>query len=123
MMSNSNITLLIKLIREFRNFSQSYMAYKLGIKQNTYSLIESGKILIKPKRLQEISVILNVSVEFLMKGDADLLTLHIDKNIKNSENEYIELIDTMNDEIFCLREQNKILLTLIRKYSINGNGA
>jgi transcriptional regulator with XRE-family HTH domain len=55
----------IQLIREAKNFSQEYMSQSLGISQPSYSKIESGQVVPKTDRLQQIANILEV----------DLLTL------------------------------------------------
>ncbi len=51
----------IKVIRELRNFSQEYMAEKLGIKQNSYSNIENNQTKLTTEMLQKIANVLEVS--------------------------------------------------------------
>lgn len=52
----------IRKIREFRNYTQDYLAAKLGISQNAYSKIELGYSKLTLERLFQISIILEVEV-------------------------------------------------------------
>ena len=64
----------IRNIREWRNYTQTYMAQELGIKQNTYSLWESGKGL-SEENVAAIAKVLDVPHEELMSPDPVSLTL------------------------------------------------
>jgi len=61
----------IRKIREYRNYTQDYLAAKLGISQNAYSKIELGYSNITLNRLIEISHILEVELIDLIKLDPD----------------------------------------------------
>jgi transcriptional regulator with XRE-family HTH domain len=50
----------LRLFREFRNYSQEYIAEKLGITQNTYSRIENNQTKMTAERLEKLAVILNI---------------------------------------------------------------
>jgi transcriptional regulator with XRE-family HTH domain len=50
----------LRLLREFRNYSQEYIAEKLGITQNAYSRIENNQTRLTTERLERLAVILNV---------------------------------------------------------------
>src|SRR5579859_7337494 len=50
----------LRLLREFRNYSQEYIAGKLGITQNAYSRIENNQTKITAERLGRLAVILNI---------------------------------------------------------------
>ncbi|HEY4063906.1 MAG TPA: helix-turn-helix transcriptional regulator [Puia sp.] len=50
----------LRLFREFRNYSQEYIAEKLGITQNTYSRIENNQTKITAERLSKLATILNI---------------------------------------------------------------
>ncbi|MBB6499773.1 helix-turn-helix domain-containing protein [Pedobacter cryoconitis] len=52
----------IRKIREFRNYTQDYLAAKLSISQNAYSKIELGYSKLTVERLFQIAVILEVKV-------------------------------------------------------------
>jgi len=61
--SNVNtITGKIRLRRENMNYTQAYVAGKLGISQNAYSKIESGHTNFTVKRLYEIAHILETNI-------------------------------------------------------------
>lgn len=52
----------IRKIREFRNYTQDYLAAKLGISQNAYSKIELGYSKLTLERLFQIASILEVEI-------------------------------------------------------------
>jgi len=59
----------IKKVRGIRNYTQDYLAAKLGISQNAYSKIELGYSRITLERLFSISAILEVGVIQLLDAD------------------------------------------------------
>jgi transcriptional regulator with XRE-family HTH domain len=60
--------------REFRNYTQEYLALKLKISQNAYSKIELGYTKITLERLFEIADILEFDVVQLINPDrADII--------------------------------------------------
>ncbi|WP_269237025.1 helix-turn-helix transcriptional regulator [Flavobacterium flavigenum] len=61
----------IKNIRELKNYTQEYMAEKLGVTQAGYSKIEKGKTSLSYEKLVEIGKILDVSVEDIISFDYD----------------------------------------------------
>jgi len=60
----------IRRIRVFRNYTQDYLAAKLGISQNAYSKIELGYSKISLERLFSISMILEVDLMKLLDLDS-----------------------------------------------------
>ena len=52
----------IRKIRGFRNYTQDYLAAKLGISQNAYSKLELGYSKLTLERLFNVSTILDVDV-------------------------------------------------------------
>src|SRR4051812_15373679 len=56
----------IRKVREYRNYTQDYLAAKLEISQNAYSKIELGYSKITLDRLFHIALILEVSVTDLL---------------------------------------------------------
>jgi transcriptional regulator with XRE-family HTH domain len=58
----NNITSKLRLRRQTMNYTQAYIAGKLGISQNAYSKIESGQTNFTVKRLYEIAHILETNV-------------------------------------------------------------
>jgi transcriptional regulator with XRE-family HTH domain len=67
----------IRKIREFRNYTQDYLAAKLKISQNAYSKIELGYSNITLNRLIEIAEILEIELEDLICGKEDLIQLKL----------------------------------------------
>ncbi|TKC12371.1 helix-turn-helix transcriptional regulator [Pedobacter polaris] len=61
----------IRKVREFRNYTQDYLAAKLEISQNAYSKIELGYSKITLDRLFHIALILEVQVMQLLYFDKD----------------------------------------------------
>ena len=49
----------IKMLRELRNYSQDYMAYRIAISQAAYSKIESEQTKISTDSANKITEILN----------------------------------------------------------------
>lgn len=56
----------IRKVREYRNYTQDYLAAKLEISQNAYSKIELGYSKITLDRLFHIALILEVEVTELL---------------------------------------------------------
>jgi transcriptional regulator with XRE-family HTH domain len=65
----ANIGEKIKTFREMRNYSQQYMAEKLGISQPDYSNIEKGAVTLGVDRLFSIAQILGVTVNTILDFD------------------------------------------------------
>jgi transcriptional regulator with XRE-family HTH domain len=61
----------IRRIREFRNYTQDYLAAKLKISQNAYSKIELGYSSITLNRLVEIAEILEIDLVDLVCRDSE----------------------------------------------------
>jgi len=66
----------IRKIREYRNYTQEYLAAKLKISQNAYSKIELGYTKITVDRLFRIADILEVDpIDILIKENEGALQL------------------------------------------------
>ncbi|PST85120.1 XRE family transcriptional regulator [Pedobacter yulinensis] len=59
----------IRKIREFRNYTQDYLAAKLDISQNAYSKVELGYSKLTLERLFHIAQILEVDIIQLISAD------------------------------------------------------
>lgn len=114
----------LKKLRELRNYTQGYMAEKLGMSQSNYGRIENGSVALDPERLEEIAGILETSVESIMGFDETyVFNIH---NPSNSANGIIrngngvhhsyqispEIKKLYEDKISLIEElyQSKILL-------------
>jgi transcriptional regulator with XRE-family HTH domain len=64
------IALNIRSKREYRNYTQEYLAAKLRISQNAYSKIELGYTKITVERLFQIAEVLEFSVAELINIDS-----------------------------------------------------
>ena len=61
----------IRKIREYRNYTQDYLAAKLEISQNAYSKIELGYSKLTLDRLFHIAIILDVDVKEILYFNPD----------------------------------------------------
>ena len=64
--------LVIKKYREMRNFSQKYVATKLGMSQNAYSKIENNITGLTVHHVKELSKILEVPITDLLKDEFEI---------------------------------------------------
>ncbi|MBU3680433.1 MAG: helix-turn-helix transcriptional regulator [Flavobacterium sp.] len=105
----------IKQIRELKNFTQEYMAQKLGLSTRAYSKIESGETQLTINRLNEISAIMGVPPMEVLGFD--------DKQVFNNckQDGYIginhisipdKLIQQYEETIQALKEQVQLLKLL-----------
>jgi transcriptional regulator with XRE-family HTH domain len=100
----------IKKLRELRNFTQQYVAERLGVSQPTYSTIESGELDITLSRLDEISKILGMRIEDVMAFDEKMVF-----NQQNNHNNYgfimtqhlsnDKRIEDLQQEVILLKER------------------
>ncbi|MFD1258037.1 helix-turn-helix domain-containing protein [Mucilaginibacter terrae] len=66
----------VRKIREYRNYTQEYLAMKLAISQNAYSKIELGYTKITLERLYQIAQILEVDlIELIKAEDSEVVQL------------------------------------------------
>ena len=74
----------IRIARLLRGYSQDNVAQELGIKQQTYQLLENGETHISDERFEKICTILKMEVEFVkILDDLDLLTNVVMNYIKS----------------------------------------
>ena len=63
---------VIKKYREMRNYSQKYVATKMGMSQNAYSKIENNITGLTVHHVKELSKILEVSITDLLKDEFEI---------------------------------------------------
>jgi transcriptional regulator with XRE-family HTH domain len=63
----------IKKIREFRNYTQEYIATELGIRRQTYIKMESGETDVKFESLKQIAKILDVNINDIISYDDKMI--------------------------------------------------
>jgi transcriptional regulator with XRE-family HTH domain len=67
---------VIKQFREFRNYSQDYVAKKMGISQNAYSKIENNITQLTVTHVKQLSTILDVPVVDLLRDEFEIRKPH-----------------------------------------------
>lgn len=63
---------VIRKYREMRNYSQEYVAGKMGISQNAYSKIENNITQLTVSHIRQISAILEVSMTDLLRDEFEI---------------------------------------------------
>lgn len=109
----------LRKLREFRNYTQEYVAEQLNISQRAYSSIENGKTQLTVDRLVEICKLLNVSVgEVLEIENQNIYNNSFNNNAENNygnlifkkddfeeqRNLYERIIEIKNNEITFLKD-------------------
>ena len=108
--------LRIKKIREYRNYTQQYMADSLELSQNAYCKIENGTTKLTIDRLDAIASILDVPVESIFSSDKltfNIQNNNIDRLYGNIENLYEANKELLEKQITLLQQQNEHLLKTI----------
>lgn len=75
----------IRRVREYRNYTQDYVARKIGISQNAYSKLELGSHKLSLERLFQIADVLDVDCTALLENENDgIVQLRIDPIAKRA---------------------------------------
>lgn len=108
--TGTDIGVRLRRIREFRNYTQEYMAGKLDVSQNAYSKMENGITPITTDRLEQLAKVLDVPIETMLNSERNIF------NVDNStiDKFYIENLHGENKEawqkvIAVLEQQNQYL--------------
>lgn len=91
----------IKRLREDRNYSQDYLAQKLGITQKAYSKIETNQTRLSVDNLLRISEVLETSINKIL--DIDGGTVYNNYSTHNGEG--IVINKTTSDKIIDLYDR------------------
>jgi len=94
----------IRKARELRNYSQEYVAFKIGISQASYSKIEAGQTKLELKRLQEIAIILEVDLFYLLNH-----------NVRNDINGCIQCKYRLDQQNLLADDERILYLRWIKK--------
>lgn len=97
----------IKSIRELKNFTQEFMADKLGITQAAYSKIESGQTKLTMNKIVDIATIFEMDVNDLMAYDTQKY-FNSFNNVKESN--IYSSVTKIEDETLKKLYEDKILL-------------
>jgi transcriptional regulator with XRE-family HTH domain len=130
----------LRVLREFRNYSQEYIAEKLGITQNAYSRIENNQTKITAERLGRLAVILNIPPMELLSDKEPVLHFsdppqshpalasredHWKEMIENTRQLYGQVICSkdekiafLENEIHTLRKERDRIIHLIEKLTV-----
>ncbi len=106
----------IKRIREYRNYTQQYMADNLELSQNAYCKIENGTTKLTTDRLESIAKILDVPVESILSSEKQVFNLEnntIDKFYGYIENLHEANKEMQQKQIEFLETQNEKLIKAI----------
>lgn len=76
------ISIKLKILRTYHNYTQEYVAFKLDVCQKTYSNIENGKVKIDLLLLQKICAFYDISIGKLVEW-CPLDQLNSDRISKN----------------------------------------
>ena len=115
----------LRLLREYRNYSQVYIADQLGITQNAYSRIENNQTRLTADRLGKLAAILNVPLPELLSekepviqfSESPALTVPSVKDeqwkemIENTRQLYGQVISSKDEKIANLESE----LSFLRK--------
>ncbi|WP_289662262.1 helix-turn-helix transcriptional regulator [Flavobacterium panacagri] len=105
----------IRNIRELKNYTQEYMADKLGVTQAGYSKIEKGKTSLSYEKLVEIGRILDVSVEDIISFEYDKYFSNFNKITGNNNGNNNGNISINSDNSSVLRELYEDKIQLLEK--------
>lgn len=100
-----NINNSIKNIRELKNYTQEYVADRLGMTQAGYSKIEKGISKVSLKKLQEIAAVLEVSMQSIIQFESEQ---YFEKRTNESNTikstDYIFVCQLLKDKIILLEK-------------------
>jgi transcriptional regulator with XRE-family HTH domain len=107
---------IIKRYRELKNFSQKYVAAKMGISQNAYSKIENNITQLTVHHLNELSKVFEVPVTDFLKDDFEIhKPITIPHNV--SKTDLLEMLKTLQKKVEAKRtvkhESYMVVLSLI----------
>lgn len=106
----------IRMLRISKEWSQQFMADRLGMSQANYARLESGKVKLNMSRLEEISQILEVPLDNVLNPRKTVL----EESVLNLTNEYIlklrsEKEELLRNRVNKLEEEVKFLRELLLK--------
>lgn len=89
----------IKKIREFRGYTQEYLADQLSVSQKTYSQIENNQTKLGVNRLQKIADVLDIGFTDIFSLDDKAIFNHFNDKVNNNNNASVIMAnETFEDE-------------------------
>ena len=104
---------IIKQYRELRNYSQEYIAKKMGISQNAYSKIENNITQLTVNHLKSISSTLDIPIIDLLKDDFEIRKPQFVEKKNISRSEIIMYLHDLQHTIKLKNEEQHKLYTVI----------
>lgn len=109
----------IKTLRELRNFTQDYMAEKLGLTQSAYSKIESGETDVAYSKLEKIAELLSLAPEDIIGFNKSLVFNVMHNQTGNGMVVYRAIPDEEKklylDQIELLKQENAHLKDMLNR--------
>jgi transcriptional regulator with XRE-family HTH domain len=99
----------LRIFREFRNYSQEYIAEKLGITQNAYSRIETNQTKITTDRLQRLAELLEIPVTDLLSDAEPEINCNVQAKAEPG-NDFLNLSKQLYDQIISAKDEKIIVL-------------
>ena len=76
-MKNKNLANNLRVLRHYKNYTQTYLAKKLGVSQSDYSNIENGKTALCPKKEKIIEALHQITIADLIRFTEDELLAYL----------------------------------------------
>lgn len=112
----------IRKMRENREFSQEYVAERLGISQTAYSKIENNQTKLTAERISQLSGLFDVPESDFFSYDQHIefhgntiTNGYVNTLIQTQKEVYESTIETLQKQIEGLVEEKKELLSIISK--------
>jgi len=90
---------VIRRYREMKNFSQTYVAGKMGISQNAYSKIENNLTQLTVHHVKQLSEILQTPVVDLLRDDFEIHKSSVLNNKSTSKDEVVKMLDHIKTKL------------------------
>jgi transcriptional regulator with XRE-family HTH domain len=116
---NTSIGAKIKKLRELKNYTQSYMAERLGLSMSGYGKIERDETEITLQRLQEIAEILETNYNTILSFDEKHIFNFTNNQSANGivQNQQITKNEGWRELVSQLRNENVYLREIIKELS------
>ena len=98
----------LRLLREYRNYSQVYIADQLGITQNAYSRIENNQTRLTADRLEKLAAILNVPLMELLSEKEPVIQFSASPSSPAREEHWKEMIENTRQlygQVICSKDE------------------
>jgi transcriptional regulator with XRE-family HTH domain len=100
---------IIKQYRELRNYSQQYVAGKMGMSQNAYSKIENNITQLAVTHVKQIATILDVPIMELLKDEYEIRKPHHLTTDHVTKTEIVMYLDDLEKTIKAKKADEHVL--------------